>query len=378
MVLINFIKDNKNIKLLKDIEKIFDGLAIKYKSGNFKKNIVHYLEYKCEPANINIFYGYINNILTDYSNNNIFIYEKNIFDTNWIPQLHNYDFIVVKSEEDKLIERCLSKKTKLVLLDFYNENINMYYKSMLNLCKNISKLNLPEINNQLDLDELPEVSLCMITYNRRKFMKLFNLNYQNMLYPKEKLEIIIVDDGDEEIKDLLPNETNIKYYKLDTRKSIGYKRNYCVKNSTKDIIAFIDDDDYYPQNSLITRVGHLLQSKKQCVFCSIIGCFDINKYSSIINISPINLPLEKKVSEATLTFKKVFWFNGKFDDNVMNNEGEEFIKNRLHLCKEISWEGVIVSLLHTYNTSNKHIEIKEQNGSHFGFTDEEFTLITTI
>ena len=377
MVLINFITDNKNIKLLKDIEKIFDGLAIKYKSGNFKKNIVHYLEYKCERANINIFYGYINNILTDYSNNNIFIYEKTIFDTNWIPQLHNYDFIVVKSEEDKLIEKCLSKKTKLVLLDFYNENINIYYKSMLNLCKNISKLNLPEINNQLDLDELPEVSLCMITYNRRKFMKLFNLNYKNMLYPKEKLEIIIVDDGDEEIKDLLPNETNIKYYKLDERKTIGYKRNYCVKYSTKDIIAFIDDDDYYPQNSLITRVGHLLQSKKQCVFCSIIGCFDINKYSSIINISPINLPLEKKVSEATLTFKKVFWLNGKFDD-IMNNEGEKFIKDRLHLCKEISWEGVIVSLLHTYNTSNKHIEIKEQNGSHFGFTDEEFTLITTI
>ena len=75
--------------------------------------------------------------------------------------------------------------------------------------------------------------LCMITYNRRKFMKLFNLNYQNMLYPKEKLEIIIVDDGDEEIKDLLPNESNIKYYKLDERKSTGYKRNYCVKKDKR-------------------------------------------------------------------------------------------------------------------------------------------------
>jgi len=152
MVLINFITDNKNITFLKNIEKIFDGLAIKYKNGNFKKNIIHYLEYKSEPANINIFYGYINNILTDYSNNNIFIYEKSVFDTNWIPQLHNYDYIVVKSNEDKLIERCLSNKTKIVLLDFYNENINIYYKSMLNLCKNISTLKLPEINNQLDLN----------------------------------------------------------------------------------------------------------------------------------------------------------------------------------------------------------------------------------
>ena len=37
MVLINFITDNKNIRLLKDIKKLFEGLAIKYGSGNFKK-----------------------------------------------------------------------------------------------------------------------------------------------------------------------------------------------------------------------------------------------------------------------------------------------------------------------------------------------------
>lgn len=377
MVLINFITDNKNVRLLKEIHKLFEGLSIKYGSGHFKKNIVHYLEHKCEPANINIFYGYINNILTDYSNNNIFIYDTNCFETNWLPQLHNYNLFVVKSEEDKLIERCL-KKTDVIILDFETENINDFYKSILKFSKNIKSLKLPDINNQLNIEDLPEISLCMITYNRRKFMKLFNLNYNNMLYPKDKLEIIIVDDGSEEIEDLLPKEDNIKYYKLKERKSIGYKRNECVKYSTKDIIAFMDDDDYYPANSLITRVGHLIKSNKQCVFSSSIGCFDIYKYSSIINVSPLNLPLEKKVSEATLTFKKVFWLNGKFNKDDMGHEGEQFVKDRLHLCKEISWEGIIVSLLHTYNTSNKHIEIKEQNGSHFGFTDEEFELITTI
>ena len=377
MVLINFITDNKNVRLVKEIYKLFEGLAIKYGSGTFKKNIIHYLENKCEPANINIFYGYINNVLIDYSENNIFIYDKICFETNWIPQLHNYNLFVVKSIEDKIIEKCL-KKTEIIVLDFENENINEFYKSILKFSKNIKSLKLPNINNQLNIDDLPEVSLCMITYNRRKFMKLFKLNYDNMLYPKDKLEIIIVDDGTEIIEDLLPKEANIKYYKLDERKSIGYKRNECVKLSTKDIIAFIDDDDYYPANSLITRVGHLMKSKKQCVFCSTLGCFHIYKYSSIINVSPINMPLEKKVSEATLTFKKVFWLNGKFNKDSMGNEGEDFIKDRIHLCKEINWEGIIVSLLHTYNTSNRNIEITEQNGSHYGFTDEEFELITTI
>ena len=66
----------------------------------------------------------------------------------------------------------------------------------------------------------------------------------------------------------------------------------------------------------------------------------------------------------------------KIHDKI--NEGKAFIKDRLHLCKEINWDGVIVSLLHTYNTCNRGFEIKEQNGSHFNFTDDEFNLITSI
>ena len=107
-------------------------------------------------------------------------------------------------------------------------------------------------------------------------------------------------------------------------------------------------------------------------------CFHITKYSSIINVSPINYPLEKKVAEGTLTFKKSFWHNHKFDNDDKINEGESFVKNAIEKCKEINWEGVIVHLLHTYNTCNKNLKIEEKNGSHFGFTNEEFEIITDI
>ena len=58
-MLINFITDKNNKTLLSEIEKIFNGFSIKYNTGNFEKNIVHYLDYKCSAANINVFYGYI-------------------------------------------------------------------------------------------------------------------------------------------------------------------------------------------------------------------------------------------------------------------------------------------------------------------------------
>ena len=140
----------------------------------------------------------------------------------------------------------------------------------------------------------------------------------------------------------------------------------------------MDDDDYYHPNSLINRVGNLIRSGRDCVFCSTIGCFHIKKYSSIINVTPIEYPLEKKVSEATLTFKKSFWHNHKFNNEDKINEGEAFVKNAVNKCKEINWEGVIVQLLHTYNTCNKNLKIEEENGSHFGFTNEEFEIITDI
>ena len=126
-------------------------------------------------------------------------------------------------------------------------------------------------------------------------MKLLNLNYNNISYPKDKIELIILDDGDEEIEHLIPKSNNIRYIKLKTKKSIGFKRNECVKLATNDFICFMDDDDYYPPNSLYNRITQLLNSNKDCVFCSTIGCFHINKMSSIINSSPINIPLEKSV-----------------------------------------------------------------------------------
>ena len=376
MVLINFITDINNTQLLKDVDTLFNAFGVKYSGGNFKKNIVHYLSYKCEPASINIFYCYINNLLLDFSSNNIFIFDKLYFSQSWVPQLINYNPIIVKNKEDHIIDSFIKKNT--LLIDWNNPDINIFYRSVLSVCKNIKTLKIPSINPSIDFDKLPHVSLCIPTYNRAKFIPIINMNLNNNTYPSDKLEIIILDDGTEEIESKLPKMDNIKYYKYNKKNTIGFKRNECVRLASNDIIAFMDDDDYYYPNSLFNRVCHLITSNKDCIFCSTIGCFSINKLSSIINTSPINYPVEKKVSEATLTFKKSFWHNHKFNNNDSINEGEHFIKNAVHKCKEISWEGIIVQLIHTYNTCKKNQDMPEKNGSHFNFSDDDFNIITSI
>ena len=58
---------------------------------------------------------------------------------------------------------------------------------------------------------------------------------------------------------------------------IGRKRNYGVELASNDIIAFMDDDDYYYPEHLKIRVNYLEKSNKKhnksCVVCSTIGCF---------------------------------------------------------------------------------------------------------
>tara|TARA_B100001175_G_scaffold246013_1_gene212663 strand:+ start:738 stop:1859 length:1122 start_codon:yes stop_codon:yes gene_type:complete len=373
-MLINFITDKNNKKLLLEIEQLFNGFSIKYNTGNFQKNIVHYLDYKCTGANINVFYGYINNLLVNYSSNNIFVYDKKYFCQNWISQLNNYNLICIKSNEDKILDL----KQEIHFIDFYNKDINIFYKSMLKLCKHIKSVKIPVINNYIEPEDLPYISVCIPTYNRRKFMKLVKLNYENSTYPKDKMELIILDDGIDKVEDAIPKDDNVRYYHNREKKNIGWKRNECVRLAKYDIIAFMDDDDYYYPNSLINRVCNLLKSERDCVFCSTIGCFHIAKLSSIINSTPIDAPLENKVSEASLTFKKSFWHNNKFNSDDKINEGAYFVKAAVEKCKEISWEGVFVQLLHTYNTIPKKLDFEERNGSHFNFSDEDFETIINL
>ena len=54
------------------------------------------------------------------------------------------------------------------------------------------------------------------------------------------------------------------------------------------------------------------------------------------------------------------------------------MENRENQCLEISWKDIIVSLLHSKNTSTRVARMKEPNGCHFGFTDELFLFLTSL
>jgi hypothetical protein len=229
-------------------------------------------------------------------------------------------------------------------------------------------------------EDLPDVSIVTITRDRRVFMPLAKYSYMIQSYPEDKLEWVIVDDGDDPIEDTLLGVPNVTYVKCDRKMTISEKRNLGVEKSIYDTIVMMDDDDVYPNNSILQRVAMLLKEPvKQCGFATTIPCYDITKFSSFMNVPPRDLPMSERVSEATLVFTKKFWNDRKFDDSVHIAEGNAFIRGREQMCREISPQEVIVSLTHPLNISSRKIpDFKEPNGCHFGFNEKLFAVVSEI
>lgn len=105
-------------------------------------------------------------------------------------------------------------------------------------------------------DELPPISMITPCYKRRHFLPMMMCNLINFDYPKNKMTWILYQDGDEDmfeskeqlelVRQRLHPIKLIYYYDSKNRKTIGEKRNYCIKKlNTNRYVAMMDSDDIY-------------------------------------------------------------------------------------------------------------------------------------
>jgi hypothetical protein len=231
-------------------------------------------------------------------------------------------------------------------------------------------------------EDLPSVSIITITKDRRSFIPLAKYCFLAQSYPESKIEWVIVDDGKDQIKDLVSDLPNVTYVLCDEREggwTIGAKRNLGVERAKHDILVMMDDDDVYPNNSVLSRVAFMLAGPvpRECVFSTTIPCYDIHETKSFMNVPPTTLAMADRVSEATLCFTRDFWKDRQFPDQQIAEAGA-FIRGREQMCREVSPQDVIVSLTHSKTTSSRKAPAGPANGCHYGFVDELFTLVSEI
>ena len=268
-----------------------------------------------------------------------------------------------------------------------NQDINSHlFKDIMS--DHIKHVRQESIKKQIKLDResLPKVTLVTLTRNRKHLFKLAVYNYKTSTYPKDKLEWLIYDtsNDDERVEDFLPpkeerDALNISYYHDNSLKSIGVSRNNACELAKNEVIVFMDDDDYYFPESVVSRVNSLVNSGKQIVGVRILASLSITKVISYINSPGIYSSVQTSISPATLCFyKSILSDKVKFtDENI--NECEDIFKNiDLTKFKEISWENVIVALSHKNNTTNRNVPNQKPNGCHYGFSDKLFKFILEL
>lgn len=211
-------------------------------------------------------------------------------------------------------------------------------------------------------EDLPNISVVTLIYNRKAFLELAFKNILGTDYPKEKIEWVIVDDSDdpaEQCSDKIIKfgrenaPLSLTYIPL-AKRTIGRKRNVGTFRSQHDIILFMDDDDHYPSSSFRRRVSSLLTHpwKPKAAVCTTIACYDLVRGVSAVNTPPWSLGLSKRVSEATLVFYKNFWAEKNFP-NLNMSEGDGFLEGREHEVLELPPQQMIVAMSHGKNSTSR-------------------------
>jgi glycosyltransferase involved in cell wall biosynthesis len=216
---------------------------------------------------------------------------------------------------------------------------------------------------------LPFVSVLTPTYNRRKFIEAAIRCFRNQSYPQDRMEWIVLDDGDDKVKDLFDaanaaGPANIKYYAMPEGEKlpIGAKRNRINELATGDICVCWDDDDYYPPDRVKKAVTKLRSSPGYKV--PVVGSSQLYLYftdrDEIWSIGPYN---PNHCTNGTMAYWRSYFKTHRYDDTATKAEEAKFMDNWTTPVFQLTPEDTMLVLCHAHNTFDKRKLLEQKNPS---------------
>ena len=207
-------------------------------------------------------------------------------------------------------------------------------------------------NGKKPTTHMPFVSVCTPTYNRRPFFTTIFECFKNQDYPMSRIEWIIVDDGTDRVRDLVEsaNIPQIKYFELDEKKTLGFKRNYMHEQCKGSIIVYMDDDDYYPPDRISHAVERLTKNPK--ALCA--GSSELYIYfkhiQKMYQFGPYG---PNHATAGTFAFKRDLLKITKYNDDACLAEEKEFLHNYTIPFVQLDSLKSILVFSHNQNTFDK-------------------------
>lgn len=198
----------------------------------------------------------------------------------------------------------------------------------------------------------PFVSVITPTYNRRRFIPHLIACYAHQLYPKDRMEWIILDDGSDPVEDLFKGLAfpNVRYIYSPEKRTIGAKRNTLNNEAQGSIIVAMDDDDYYPPE----RVSAVVSAFKQQPNVSLAGSSEIFMYySDIKTIYKLGPYAPTHATNGTMAWRKSYALTHAYDETVTHAEEKSFLESYKNPMIQLNPKKVMLVMSHSDNTFDK-------------------------
>jgi len=214
---------------------------------------------------------------------------------------------------------------------------------------------------KVSLNGKPFVSVCTPTYNRRKFIPYLIKCFKQQTYPKELMEWIIIDDGEDSVEDLFKDVECVKYFRYEEKINLGKKRNLMHTKCKGDIIVYMDDDDYYPPCRVLSAVNKLTSNKNVLVAGSSAVYIYFKNRQQMFQFGPYG---KYHATAGTFAFKKELLKITKYEDDANVAEEKKFLKDYTIPMVQLRPEKSILVFAHNDNTFDKNKLLEHPDPTH--------------
>lgn len=200
----------------------------------------------------------------------------------------------------------------------------------------------------------PFVSVLTPTYNRSRFFPSLIQVYKAQTYPKDRMEWIVLDDGQEDLAPILEKHAkdipNLRYIRLPEKLNIGAKRNRLNQEARGEILVAMDDDDYYfPE-----RVSSVVAAFKKQPKIELAGSSEIYMYftdiQTIYKLGPYN---PNHATNGTMAWRSSYAKTHTYDEDVTHAEERSFLDDYKHPMIQLDPFKVMLVISHSQNTFDK-------------------------
>lgn len=201
-----------------------------------------------------------------------------------------------------------------------------------------------------DFVSSPLVSCIMPTADRRTLVPQAIRHFLGQDYPNR--ELIIVDDGADNISDLVPRDERIRYTRLTKRISMGAKHNLACEMARGEVIVHWDDDDWNAERRVSYQLNELLRHS-QNTLCGLSRVLYYEPHSKRAWEYVYPAGARPWVLGATFCYFKRFWERHRFPD--MNEGADTVFVWNLQNARIVSHQDhtFYIGTVHARNTSPK-------------------------